>query len=1506
MDRSGCQTNDDSFISPTQAQHLHPQDSKGRTDKIAYDVRELRSIVGGVFWTEVHWFTISCEYENHEIWALSRGLEDFQEFRTGLLRKFPPEIQDDVRSRNALLTLRLASLLLIHPHHLYVIIKSLLALPSHFSNSDPIRRLFIPRESDFQYLTVSDDNAHGAANGNQMIAMEQSIWADIVYHIPNHTAPASETLKRHLPINSDQRMLSESGFKRDETREENEKAAATKESLNKSDNPEAVQSLKAQLAKTHKMYSEAKIRFYSELEETDRRYRGKLERIEKDYEVAVHYVKSAEQMLKRMKDQLERLKDRDIGLQDDIDKSRDSKARWDPHVSSWEQSQTKSIVKGIKMEGRSHDQSKNDHESVSSTSSPARDETNISGLPEGVIQSPNTWGPIKSSVEVPKMSTAKSSAPKGMDSQLPPKIEAHPESDPLSECFKHAGRSVPQPMPNPNDGEASSIATIDIVKMDPDTSGLPLPLFPLSKSPSSPFCISQHVFMDHANNDVKNVLTPLPSSLPRDHNVDATKITAIPRIKQEEIDFPISQYPDVSRSGSTQTLISSVKKPNEDCEVHSREGKDSQDEEARDVEQRTFDLARRNSGKRKISEDPSRNLKRSRLGETDYPPIDSGLNTNDTDDFRARRKVDPYTSSPSSFDGDGISKSSFRADNSDTDFELIGENDDNPDFANDESDAFFGRGEERIVDPGNYFKKLEAIERKVALNSTIRRYGYYNDNRRPEIFTHHLSGSSGPCLPKHPWSSSHISFYRDVSLCRDEIARVLFNATFLREKGYSNGSFNLLVLDSKRTTVARLVPFELNDILQLFEAFERVCEAIAPSGSVQPSITANPQPLYDALTTECKRLLGKFGLDLTGINENRACNCRTDAVHLLDLALLSYAGAHLEAFDERYLGQKWHSLKLHGDWNSFDSCGIVVQRRRLQCLDEFLGHRDVWVFHPRSLAPLSDDSPRLLLSTRIETIANVWGPMWKIVEKHSTDIVEYNIGNGTIILWHQDRATSDSAPPPLEANERYCHWISMRKYRFKDDESHQTNISSFDGTETLLIGAVETPKRGSQSINQSTPKAIGLQANMACKLSYEDLLNIKGAMKNKGALREPRTKSSRRYKDSHAIQVQGSAMGFVSVADTITYKRRIGHSMKDTLVERWRNGPRKFSELASCSGVEVSLCTQNARRRRLLDILGTNTVRKYLDSIPFTWPSEQFRKEYFESLREPKAFRRFWDRYPVSRSCIIEVISMCFDALQETGIDEDSDALSALWVENFEEEESDDDDVQSPKGPNEGHLAESGRLEKKEQSSYAICRRFEGVEDWIVTLFRSEHTWTGLLRDSTTCLTMAVMNDTCLNLENNDGYGRQCQYKKPAHDTQNGPAKKRQKRQIGFSVLQTALLLNESILKDEGLKREGRTWLHKDVKKKTRFDLGEQGSLTVLSQPITEACSSFPLVMEWNPVKSKKWQELKNVSVNEDLLGKNPEKHHQEYIRGKWAVDPLPVLILSGSNKIAFCSSNDV
>ena len=59
-----------------------------------------------------------------------------------------------------------------------------------------------------------------------------------------------------------------------------------------------------------------------------------------------------------------------------------------------------------------------------------------------------------------------------------------------------------------------------------------------------------------------------------------------------------------------------------------------------------------------------------------------------------------------------------------------------------------------------------------------------------------------------------------------------------------------------------------------------------------------------------------------------------------------------------------------------------------------------------------------------------------------------------------------------------------------------------------------------------------------------------------------------------------------------------------------------------------------------------------------------------------------------------------------------------------------------------------------------------------------------------------------------------------------------------------------------------------------------------------------PLIVEWSCVKSERWQELKDVSINEDLLGKSLDKHHQKCIENNGDFKPLPILIISSRTSL--------
>jgi hypothetical protein len=56
-------------------------------------------------------------------------------------------------------------------------------------------------------------------------------------------------------------------------------------------------------------------------------------------------------------------------------------------------------------------------------------------------------------------------------------------------------------------------------------------------------------------------------------------------------------------------------------------------------------------------------------------------------------------------------------------------------------------------------------------------------------------------------------------------------------------------------------------------------------------------------------------------------------------------------------------------------------------------------------------------------------------------------------------------------------------------------------------------------------------------------------------------------------------------------------------------------------------------------------------------------------------------------------------------------------------------------------------------------------------------------------------------------------------------------------------------------------------------------------------------IMAWADLKSSTWNEMKEVGLNEQLLGRSREPHRKEHISGVWESRPLPVLIMSKSKK---------
>jgi hypothetical protein len=817
-----------------------------------------------------------------------------------------------------------------------------------------------------------------------------------------------------------------------------------------------------------------------------------------------------------------------------------------------------------------------------------------------------------------------------------------------------------------------------------------------------------------------------------------------------------------------------------------------------------------------------------------------------------------------------------------------------------DSDLYDTAPEDRIINPKSYFEKLRTTEREIFEDSGISAYktgistGFADDDffligsLEPAALQTAIVTWQALALIKRTGSGKLLRLLE----CYNLAVRMTRSLSKLQQTGYCTTQISLLIQDPDRPDVAKLVQVAIKEILDLDAAFEGLLDAVVSTvsgnliGSANEDIIDSIVERQDSrmgVTMTCLQLLTSMCLSAHLLLNDEQPVIWECTVQSLELAILSYAGAHIQRFDVDLLEKDVECFPIPRRFIYNDPTlreisarsiheSISIRRRRLQCLDNFLGEAEPWVFH-QDFA--SRGNERLCLSTTIDALTDLWGPSWKIVrDSEPGQIQQFDIGNGAIIPWPAD---SERRQTVLHS-EIFCHWISFKDWNTNEIETSKSSLERkcFFDDDILLIGAAND---------------FGLVLNPDCLPSIERLFTIKTSLDQQGALRAPNTFRAQRYIDAHEVQVQGSALGLLSASGTVIYKRRKGQTMKDALVERWRHNLRNPMDLEAFSGIEISLCTRNARRRRLLHLLGSPTMFKYLRGITFVWTSEACEYAYFKALRSPKLFRKFWKGHPEYRDNVGDAISRCLDALEETGINEDSRELRGLWVESFDDTEGDSD------GESDNESDDDQKSNPTTQSTAVTKAPTNFFEEWIVTLFRSEHTWTGFLEDSEESLTMAVLSMACLDFDHG-GYGRRCS--KPQLQSTNHAIKPK-----GYPVLQTSLQLNSSLLSSTKITPEtvdsGRTtiWNAKELKKGTPFSLGDHGSLKVL----TAASRTCPAIMEWSGVKSEIVTEIKNVAINEKILGRNKERHHREYIRGKWEAKPLPVLILSKSTKVVFSKS---
>jgi serine/threonine protein kinase len=808
--------------------------------------------------------------------------------------------------------------------------------------------------------------------------------------------------------------------------------------------------------------------------------------------------------------------------------------------------------------------------------------------------------------------------------------------------------------------------------------------------------------------------------------------------------------------------------------------------------------------------------------------------------------------------------------------------------------------ERRLIDPEGYFQDLRDLEKEVIINSGLELL----IKSKPSALKDPRAELSKPradvpieeaMLLNNMARGRSTTIWNVLFRCGEIMECCCSNIERLQKAGFCDKYITVIAEDIHRSTVAKLHKVSTKIIFELLENFREV-------QTRSPGIIVN---LYRQIVLSCVEVLSRMGMSLsakfeyipestflffTERDESMLATLQA-TVEALDLLVISYSGTHIRKFNhsQSYPYQDHLFFALPGinseDKEQMTTPVICLRRRRLMCMDAFLGGHKVWVFQQG--CDVSRNEP-LWLSTGIEELNDIWGPGWKLLhDKEHSEIQSIEIGNGCILPWSGPLSEDNPSNFPLiDDNEVYSHWISSKDWDDAVVQKGQQDLDRkyFTEDSTFLIGA---------------SPYIGLAVNPSCKPSKSDLVWKKTRLEEKNALRIPKTSYARRFKDSHSYQITANIPIAGSHTQALSYKRKEGLDRKSAFVERWRNNSGNPGELEDFSGVEVSICTQNACRMRLLSILGSDTMRDYLHGISFSWPTKRFETDYFEAMKSRRKFRKFWNRHLLFSNKISSAISICLDILQTTGVNHDNGELGALWVAEFEDEkyqdysddddESDDDMSDARSDSASRHASFTGSVETR--------MPFKKVEEVIVTLFRSEYTWTSFLRDSPETITMAIVTSGCLEAIDDRALGRRCKrgwWEDGKYITVRG-----------FPVIQTSLFVNEAILESSQLVSERvpgrsrgcpsyRVWNTEGLQESSRFSLGDHGTLEVTVLP-TKCCPVT--IMAWGDLTSSTWNEIKEVGFNEQLLGRSREPHHKEHISGVWETQPLPVLIMSKSKK---------
>ena len=434
--------------------------------------------------------------------------------------------------------------------------------------------------------------------------------------------------------------------------------------------------------------------------------------------------------------------------------------------------------------------------------------------------------------------------------------------------------------------------------------------------------------------------------------------------------------------------------------------------------------------------------------------------------------------------------------------------------------------DERLVYPHKYLSELQDLEANVAGNSGLFLMKQANRQLYPlgDNCDLHFSfdcfspqgrtvGAKsydesiiGMCQKKPGDGRASLAFH--LLECRNLMLAVVSNIERMKVARFCQKSINVLTIDKARPQVAQLIGLSLDSIIRMHKMFEAAAEDIAQTADTGDFMLGpKTQKIIQCITSECRNLLIKLKLPPA----EAQVSVWRKAILVLDLAVVSYCGAHIERFDEKFLAENLDFAKITTAWTYDRTCveGIMLRRRQLRCLDGFLGGQRVWVLQSQALW---NDHQDLYLSSDIDQLADIWGPLWSVKSSQdSDDILRYDAGPGSILP-----CATGKNMPPLANGEVLCHWFRH------DDEPDDVPTGRLLSSSRLLIGA-------STIVEQKTSQ---LKENELCKNHRSTVLQ---QLRQANCVEELGTRRPTTYVAENQVMAQVGAYG-VALGGSRVYK----------------------------------------------------------------------------------------------------------------------------------------------------------------------------------------------------------------------------------------------------------------------------------------------------------------------------------------------------------------------------------